>query len=108
DVLHEELLGVLAALAQLLAFVGVPGAALLHDALVDRDVEHAALTRDALSEDEVELGLTEWRRTFVLHHLGPYAVADVVGPVLDGLHAPDVDAHRRVELQRPTTRGGLR
>src|SRR5690606_37625022 len=38
-VLGQELLGVLPALAELLALVRVPGARLLHDVVVDPDVE---------------------------------------------------------------------
>ena len=53
----KELLGVLPALAQLLALVGVPGTGLLHDAEVDRDVEDRAFPADALAVDDVELGV---------------------------------------------------
>src|SRR4030095_9673096 len=41
-VLQEEVAGVLLALPQLVAVVGVPGARLLHDALVDAVVDEAA------------------------------------------------------------------
>src|SRR3979409_1127986 len=45
-VLLEELLGILAPLAEALAAVGEPGAALFHDPLVDREVEQIAGFRD--------------------------------------------------------------
>src|SRR5690606_9620850 len=61
-VVGQELLGVLPALAELLAFVGVPGARLLHDLVVDADIEHTALATHALPVHDVELGLAErWR-----------------------------------------------
>ena len=62
EVLGEELLHVLAALAELLAFVGEPRTRLLHDAEVDGDVEQRALAADALAVHDVELGLLERRR----------------------------------------------
>ena len=47
-VVLEELLGVLAALAETLAAVGEPRAALLDDPLVDGEIEQIAGARDAL------------------------------------------------------------
>ena len=57
--------------------------------------------------DDVELGLLERRRDLVLDDLDPGAVADGVGAVLERLDAADVQAHRRVELQRLATGRGL-
>src|SRR3546814_320812 len=106
-VLTQERLGVLPALAELLALVGVPSARLLHEAEVDTDVEERALAADALAVHDVELGLTERRGALVLHHLDPGAVAHDLGAVLQGLDAADVEADRAVELQRPAARRGL-
>src|SRR3546814_6457195 len=53
-VLTQERLGVLPALAELLALVGVPGTRLLHEAEVDADVEERALAADALAVHDVE------------------------------------------------------
>ena len=108
DVLGEERLHVLPALAELLTLVGEPGARLLDDAEIHGDVEQRALTADALAVHDVELGLLERRRGLVLHDLHPHAVADRLGAVLDRLDAPDVEPDRRVELQRPAARRGLR
>ena len=47
------------------------------------------------------------REALVLHDLDARAVADDLDPVLDRLDAPDVEPHRAVELQRPTTRRGF-
>src|SRR6185295_9468174 len=103
-VLLEELLGVLATLAEALAAVGKPGAALLDDALLDREVEQVAALRDALAVHHIELGLAERRRDFVLHDLHAGAAADHHVAVLDAGDAADVHPHRGVELQRAAAR----
>src|SRR5262245_45595541 len=107
EVLGEEGLRVLAPLPELLALVGEPGARLLHDAEVDTGVEQRALAADALAVHDVTLRLFEWRRNFVLHHLYAGAVAGDLGAFLDRLDTTDVEAHRRVELQRASARRGL-
>ena len=53
-------------------------------------------------ENEVELGLAEWRRELVLHDLGTRAIADLGLPVLDPGDATHVEAGRRIERQRPS------
>ena len=72
----------------------------------DRSMQRA-LPADALAVHDVELGLAERRADLVLDDLDPGAVADDLGAVLQRLDAADVEAHRRVELQRPTARRGL-
>src|SRR5258708_19770791 len=56
-VLLEELLGILAPLAEALAAVGEPGAALFHAPLVDRQVEQIPRLGDPFPLHHVELGL---------------------------------------------------
>src|SRR5437764_1301273 len=107
-VLQQELLGVLPALAELLALVGVPGSGLLHDAQVDGDVDDRSLPADAPAVHDVELSGFEGRRALVLHHLDPRAVADDLAAVLDGLDPADVEADRGVELERSPTGSHLR
>src|SRR5579875_1598246 len=92
EVVGQETLGVLPALAQLLALVGVPGSGLLDDAQLDRHVYERPFPADALAVHDVELGLLERRADLVLHHLDPGAVTHHLGPVLDGLDAADVEA----------------
>src|SRR6476661_1332744 len=60
-VVLEEGAGVLLALAQLVAVVGVSGAVLADEPVLDIHVDEAALTRDALAVQDVELGLLERR-----------------------------------------------
>src|SRR5690606_25608763 len=104
----QEVAGVLLALAQLVALVGVPGPGLADDALLDADVDQRTLTRDALAVEDVELGLLEGRRALVLHDLHAGPVADDLRTVLEALDTAYVQSDRGVELQRPATGGGLR
>src|SRR3712207_9431123 len=83
----------------------------LHDALpilLEPEVEDAARRGDPLAELDVELGLLERRRDLVLHDLDADAVADGLRALLERLDPADVEALRRVELQRAATRLGLR
>src|SRR5262245_42372895 len=98
-VVPEELLRVFAPLAQALAGVCEPGAALLDDPLVDRQVEEIARPRDALAVHDVELRLAEGRRHLVLDHFHARPPADDHVAVLDARDAADVQANRRVELE---------
>src|SRR5690606_5940565 len=107
-VLDEERAGVLLALPELVAVVGVPGAGLAHDLVHDAVVDEAALAGDPDAVEDVELGLLEGRRHLVLDDLHARAVADRFRAVLEGLDAADVEPDRRVELERLAARGGLR
>src|SRR6266566_3013276 len=106
-VVLEVLLGVLAALADPLGLVRVPGPGLLHEVLLDRGVQDGAFPRDALAVDDVELRLAERRRELVLHHLDLGVHAHRLRAVLDRLLPPDVEADGRVELQRAAARRGF-
>ena len=98
----------LAALPEPLAAIGEPGAALLHDASLDRQIEQVSRAGNPFAVHDVELRHAEWRRQLVLHHLHARASPDHPVGVLDGSNAPDVDAHGRVELQRPAAGGRFR
>src|SRR3954452_239234 len=106
-VVAQEVAGVLLALPELVALVGVPGAGLPDEPRLDTDVDQAALAADALAVHDVELRLLERRGHLVLHDLDAGAVADHVLAVLQRLDPAHVEAHRGVELQRLATGGGL-
>ncbi len=106
-VVAQELLGVLASLADPGAVVGEPGAGLLDDVGLDAEVDQLAHLADALAVHDVELDLLERRRHLVLDHLDAGLVADDLVLLLDLADAPDVEAHRGVELQRVAAGGGL-
>src|SRR5213594_1462641 len=106
--LAQEVARVLAALADAIAAESVPGAGLLDDALLGRDVDQLSLLGDAGAVQDVELRLAERRRHLVLHHLHLGAAADHLVAVLDGAEAADVEPDRGVELERVAAGGGLR
>src|SRR4051794_25216818 len=107
-VLAQEALGVVASLPQPRVAVGEERPGLRDQVVLERQVEDAALRRDALAVLDVELGLAERRRHLVLHDLDADTVADRLGALLQGLDATDVQTLRRVELERATTRLRLR
>src|SRR2546422_6116031 len=99
-VLFQELLGVLATLAEPFAAVREPRARLFDDAFVDGQIEQVAGARDAFAVHDVELRFPERWRDLVLHDLDARAATDDGVAVLDARNAADVHPHRRVELQR--------
>src|SRR3990170_4457385 len=107
-VLGEESGGVLPPLAQAVVAKAEVGTRLLHDLPLECDVEDSPLPRDSRPVDDVELGLLERRGDLVLHDLDPDAVAERLRAVLERLDPSDIETHRRVELERPATRGRLR
>ena len=61
-VLGQELLGVVAALAETRLAVGEEGARLADDVVLDAEVQQLAFARDPLAVLDLELGLAEGRR----------------------------------------------
>src|SRR5439155_22356126 len=106
-ILLEELLRVFAPLTEPLTAVGEPGAALLDDALVDGEIEQIAGARDPFAVHDVEFRFPERWGDFVLHDLDARPAADDHVAVLDARDTPDVDADRRVELERAAARRRL-
>src|SRR5579863_10179150 len=95
----KELARVIAPLADSLAMVAEPGAALFHKVVRDAQIQQIALARDPFTVEDVKLRFTKRRCDFVLDYLGPRTVADGGVAVLDGGDAANVHSHRRVELQ---------
>src|SRR6202042_410647 len=104
-VLLQEVPGVLLALAELVALVGVPGPGLAHDRLFHAEVDQAALPADAHAVQDVELRGLERRAHLVLHDLDPGPVPDRVRTVLERLDTPNIETNRRIKLQRLSARG---
>src|SRR3569623_2013701 len=104
----EELLGVLAALADPDAVIAEPCARFLDEAGLDAEVKDFADLRDTLTVHDVELDLLERRRDLVLDDLHASRVADDIVAVLDLPRAADVEADARVELARIAAGRGLR
>src|SRR5579875_3136463 len=106
-IVAQEVAGVLLALAELVALVGVPGPGLAHDPMLDAEVDEAALPADPDAVEDVELRAPEGRAQLVLHDLDAGPVADGLGAVLESLDPAHVEPHGRVELERLPARGGL-
>src|SRR3569623_34195 len=104
----EELLGVLAALADPDAVIAEPCARFLDEAGLDAEVKDFADLRDTLTVHDVDLDLLERRRDLVLDDLLASRVADDIVAVLDLPGAADVEADARVELERFAAGRGLR
>src|SRR3989442_10175773 len=75
-VLFQELLGVLATLAEPFAAVREPRARLFDDPFVDGQIEQVAGARDAFAVHDVELRFPERRRDLVLHDFAAMAATD--------------------------------
>ena len=101
-ILLEKLPGVLPALPQLVVAVGEECTRLLDGARSHAEVQEVTFLADALVEEDVELGRPERRRDLVLHHAGLDARANSIGTSLQSVASPQVDSHRRVELQCAT------
>src|SRR6266850_2402080 len=103
----EEYPRILAPLAHALAPEADPRPALFQHALFDAQVDQVAFARNSFAVHDVEFGLAERRRHFVLHHFRARARAHHFVAFLDRLNAPDIHAHRRIKLQRPPARCGF-
>ena len=91
-----------------IALVAVPGAGLLDQIMLSGDIEHVAFPRDAFAVEDVKFRLTERRSDFVLYDLYFGTRADNGITVFQRCDAANVDADRRIELQRAPAGGGLR
>src|ERR1043166_8157673 len=99
-VFADEDLRVLASLAEAHVAVREPGARLLDDLVVEADVDQLAGLRDALAVADVDLRLPERCGALVLDDLHFHARANHLFAFLDLVRAANVEADRRVELQR--------
>ena len=92
----------------LLPLISIPGAALLHDVLLRRQIQYIALTGNTFSEHDIKLCLTEWRSNLVLHNLDADTVSNHFAALLRRLNPADIHADRRIELECPSTGRNLR
>src|SRR5882672_9597196 len=99
--------GVLTPLPDALLSEREPGAALLDQVPLDREIQDLSLARDSLVVEDVELRLLEGSGHLVLHDLHLDVASDDALAVLDRADAADIHAHRGVELERAPSRRGL-
>src|SRR6185437_847560 len=107
-IFFQELLRILASLANPLTFIAEPGSGFLHHTLVHSQVQQVSFAGDAFSVHDVKFGLSEGRSRFVLYNLdfSPRAYHQI--GVFDGGNAADIHADGRIKLERPATSGGFR
>src|SRR5690606_19880554 len=105
--LFQEFARVVLALADAFAVVAVPGAGLVDDARGHAKIDDLARSRDAGAIEDVEFGRLEGWRNLVLDDLDAGFVADDLVALLDRADPADVEAHRRVELERIAAGGGF-
>src|ERR1041384_6358883 len=103
----QSLLPLLAPLAQPLALVREPGAALFDDPIIRREIEQVAFLRNAFAVHDVEFAFAERRRDFIFRDLHFRAIADDAIAVLDCANAANVQTKRRIEFKRATTGRGF-
>src|SRR5215469_14350638 len=101
----QEVPGVLLALAELVALVGVPGAGLADDRLLHAQVDQAALPADSNSVQNIEFGGFERRTTLVLNYFYLRAVTHGIRTIFESFDAPDIQPHRRIKFQGLPARG---
>src|SRR5262249_26677352 len=75
--------------------------------MLNADVNQLAELRDSFSVHDVEFGFAERRRDFVLDDFDFGAIAHDVLAVFDLRDSPDVQAQRRIKLQRASASGGF-
>src|SRR4051812_20613821 len=107
-VVFQELLGVIAALADALTLEGEPGAALVDDVFLYGKVKDVAFAGNAFSIHDVEFGFAERGCDLVFDDLRLRAVPNDGITIFDGGNAPHVQTHRGIELQRTSARGRFR
>src|SRR5690606_11030202 len=104
----QPLHGALPSLADALAAIAEVTAGLVDELALHPQVEALAVALDALPGGGIELGILGGRCDLVLHHLHTGARADGLVAGLDEAPTAELDAQRRVELQRVATGRGLR
>src|SRR5205809_7872955 len=82
--------GGFAALGDIFAFVGVPGAGFFDDAVVGGQIDKVAFSADALVVHDVEFGLAERRSDFVFDDFDADVVADNGVALLNLADAADI------------------
>src|SRR5205807_1711136 len=104
----QELLGVLASLANAFALIAEPSAGLLHQIVVHAQVQQVTFAGDAFAVHDVELGLAKGRGRLVLYHFDLGARAHDGIAIFDGCDTANINANTRVELQRASAGRGFR
>src|SRR6266852_5718548 len=103
----QEVAGVVLALSDAVLLVPVPGPGLVDHAATDAELQDLAFEGHPFAVENIEQRFAERRRDLVLHDLHAGLGADHLVAALDTADAPDVEAARRVELERVAAGGRL-
>ena len=106
-VLHE-LTDSLDSLADLVSFIGEPGAGLIDDIVLHRQIDDLIKMGNSLSVDHIYRCGLEGRRNLVLDDFDLHDIAVSILAVLQRFTAADIQTHAGVELQGTAARGCLR
>ena len=97
--LLEKNLGIVAALADAFALIGIPRAGFFNHTTGHTKIDQLTHLGNAFTIHDVEFHHLKRRRHLVLDHFDAGLVAHHFFAVLDGTDAADIKAHRGIELQ---------
>ena len=100
--------GVFLALTYFVAVIGIPCARLIDKIKLNAKINNLAQAMNAFTVHDLEFGLTERGRNLVLHHFHSRFVADYFVALFNRAYTANIEADRRIELERITTGGGFR
>src|SRR5690625_260543 len=106
-VITQEGAGVYFTLPELIALIGVPSTRFADKSVLNTEVKQATFARDSTAVNNIEFGLFKRRSHLILDDASARAVSDRSRSLFQGLDPTHINAHRRVELQSLTTRGGF-
>ena len=104
----EKRSGRLAPLADAFTAVRIPSAALLDDSELAAEIDDFSITRNTGAVEKIEFGFFERWRHFILDYFDTDPSADHVVAVFERADAPNIHAHRGVELERVAAGRGFR
>src|SRR5712692_10091246 len=96
--LFEIQLGVLASLTDTFTAVGEPGAALLDDLALYRQIEQLAGSANTLPVHDIKFHLSEGRGDLVFDDFDTRTVADHLLPALDSIQPTNIQTDRGIEF----------
>ena len=104
----EEIAGGVPALSQLLAVHGEPGTAFFNEIVINGGVENGAFPADAFGVENIKFRFSKGGGHFIFDDFDSGAAADGgAGGFFDGGDTADIHAHRGVEFEGTSPRGGF-
>ena len=107
-IIFQILFCILSALSDLIALVGIPCTGLGNYITAGRQIQDISYHRNTFSEHNIKLCFLKRRRNLIFHYFDTGTVTDDLTALLQCLNSSDIQSYRRIELQCPSTGGGLR